>query len=354
MRSYTSDRDLRSAREEVETIRDDRGTPGTHRSLLLTTAKATAAATAAMAIVTTAGAAPAQAVAPRLSATSPDQEQGSGVTLQTEAEQLTAADRNLVVAVRLAGLWEIPAGRMAQEKGVNPRVREIGKMIREQHVRLDELDRVAAKQLNITVPDKPTDEQQRWLDEMKQATGARFDAIFVMRLRAAHGKIFPVIGQVRASTQNETVRTLAQQTNGFVMNHLTYLESTGLVLYAELPPAAAPSTKKTSAQPESGNGLAIPMIWVILGVALIAGAVASGRVIRTGGSRQDDPRAPRGAPYNQHAVLVGADPSRPSPRRAPPPRGRGPANPDRAPAGPGREPAPQSRRSGAAASRSLT
>ena len=298
----------------METIRDDRGTHGRRRSLLL-------AVTAALALVATAGAAPAQATGQRLAAgpprtaTSAEQE-GTGVTLETEAEQLSAADRDLVVKVRLAGLWEIPAGQMAAEKGVNPRVREIGAMIREQHVELDALDRAAAKELNMAVPDKPTAEQQRWLDEMSQATGARFDAIFVMRLRAAHGKIFPAIGQVRASSRSDVVRKLAQQTNGFVMNHLTYLESTGLVLYAELPPAAAPSTKTVSTPASSGNGIAIPMIWVILGVALIAGAVASGRVIRTGGARQDDPRGARSGPPNQHAVLVGAE------RRAAHPRHR--------------------------------
>src|SRR5690242_20831391 len=59
-----------------------------------------------------------------------------GVTLQTAEEPLTDLDIALVTQVRLAGLWEIPAGLMAMKKGQSPRVRQIGQMIASQHVRL--------------------------------------------------------------------------------------------------------------------------------------------------------------------------------------------------------------------------
>src|SRR4051812_13302437 len=57
---------------------------------------------------------------------------------------LTAADRDFVVRVRLAGLWEIPAGEMAQEKSQDPRIQEIGRDISAQHRVLDKLTREAA------------------------------------------------------------------------------------------------------------------------------------------------------------------------------------------------------------------
>jgi putative membrane protein len=205
-----------------------------------------------------------------------------GVTLQTEEPELTASDIDLVVKVRLAGLWEIPAGKMAMTKGVSPRVREIGQMIASQHVRLDTIDRVAAKEVGVALPDRPTAEQRRWLDEMEDATGSDFDDIFVQRLRAAHGKIFPAIGVVRTTTENDTVRKLAQSANAFVLTHLTLLESTGLVRYDELPKAAAPATGPiaAAAKRSSDGGIAVPVIWMILAVALIAGAVFTTRMVR--------------------------------------------------------------------------
>ena len=168
-------------------------------------------------------------------------------------EPLTAADRDLVVKVRLAGLWEMQAGQMAATKGLNPRVREIGAMIRSQHVQLDALDVQAANELGITLPNEPNSDQKGWLAEMQAASGAQFDHVFVDRLRAAHGKVFSVIAGVRAGTHNTVVRQLAQSSNGFVLTHLTLLESTGLVDFGKLPAAPPPAAATPATAPVSSS-----------------------------------------------------------------------------------------------------
>jgi predicted outer membrane protein len=155
---------------------------------------------------------------------------------------VSAADRDFVVKVRLAGLWEIPAGDMAQKKSGDPRIQQIGKTIAAQHVALDELVRTAAKKLKVALPSKPNADQQGWLAEMRDAEGTGFDQVYIDRLRAAHGKIFPAIATIRTSTRNDTVRKLAQQANQFVMTHLTLLESSGIVDYQTLPTAPPPTT----------------------------------------------------------------------------------------------------------------
>jgi predicted outer membrane protein len=200
--------------------------------------------------------------------------------------QLGATDMALLNGVRLAGLWEMPAGYMAAEKGDNARVREIGAEIAKQHDELDRLTVEAANKLGVQLPAEPSTQQKGWLDEMTNASGARFDRIFVDRLRAAHGAIFPVIGAVRSGTRNETVRKLAEQANGFVMTHMTLLESTGLVRYAELPPVAVPAPQDNSlaanakANAEFGTGLNTTAIWAVLLGALALGGIATVRVFR--------------------------------------------------------------------------
>jgi putative membrane protein len=225
------------------------------------------------------------------------QDPGGAVSLDTQdAQALTAVDIDFVRRVRLAGLWEIPASQMAMTKGVEPRVRQIGQMISAQHVQLNAIDEVAAKKLGVTLPTVPTGEQQRWLGEMQGASGSKFDQIYVDRLRAAHGKIFAAIAVVRASTTNDVVRTLAIQANGFVLNHMSYLESTGLVQYAELPKVVAPATAVVAAAAarSANGGIAVPLIWLILAVALVAGAISTSRMIRPrsfgGGRHSDEPR----------------------------------------------------------------
>jgi len=201
--------------------------------------------------------------------------------------QLGAADMALFNGVRQAGLWEMPAGQMAAEKGNQSRVREVGAEIAKQHVELDKLCVEAANKLGVQLPTEPNADQKQWVGEMKAASGARFDRIFVDRLRAAHGNIFPVIASVRAGTRNEVVRELAQASNDFVMTHMSLLESTGLVRYTALPPVALPPPVNDSvlaaAQDNNAPGSAVngSIIWVVLLAALAVGAVATFRVFRT-------------------------------------------------------------------------
>jgi len=204
------------------------------------------------------------------------------------AGAVTAADKDLVIKVRLAGLWEIPAGEMAQEKSDDERIQEIGRDIAEQHGELDAYARAAAKKLKIDLPDEPNSDQQGWLDEMQDAEGTDFDRIYIDRLRAAHGKIFPAIATVRASTRNDTVRKLAQRTNQFVATHMTLLESSGIVDFKALPTAPAPnaSTGPTAAK-QVANAASqspvstanLPVLLAVLVGGLIVGGFATSRLM---------------------------------------------------------------------------
>lgn len=205
---------------------------------------------------------------------------------------ISDADRDFVIKVRLAGLWEIPAGNMAAEKSNDPRVVQIGKSIAAQHVVLDNLDRAAAKKLNIALPNKPNDDQQFWLQEMRDANATTFDQIFIDRLRSAHGKIFPAIGTIRATTRNDSVRKLAQEANQFVLTHMMLLESSNIVDYGSLPTAPAPANPGSGPVPVDGQmlaaasssggipGVSTTVILLVLAVALVAGVITSMRIFR--------------------------------------------------------------------------
>jgi predicted outer membrane protein len=170
--------------------------------------------------------------------------------VQTKWGPLGPADKDLLVRVRLAGLWEMPAGNWANQRGASERVRQVGQMISQQHAGLDAQVRKAAADLNVVIPSEPNADQKKWLGEMQAATSNEdFDRIFVDRLRQAHGKIFPIIAQVRSGTRNTMVRDFAETANNAVKTHMTLLESTGLVNYDSLPTAPGPSATRRPLRP---------------------------------------------------------------------------------------------------------
>ncbi|MFC4907751.1 DUF4142 domain-containing protein [Actinomadura gamaensis] len=150
-------------------------------------------------------------------------------TVRTRWGPLTPQDRTLLVKVRQAGLWEMPAGQQAAQRAASPRVKQVGDMIMSQHMRLDADVRATAQRLGVILPNQPNRDQQRWLKELSGKFGDDYDRDFVLRLRAAHGKVFAVIAQVRAQTRNTEIRAFAERAMTFVNTHMQLLESTGLV-----------------------------------------------------------------------------------------------------------------------------
>ncbi|MCF1596926.1 DUF4142 domain-containing protein [Streptomyces muensis] len=150
-------------------------------------------------------------------------------TVSTGYGPLSALDRDFITKVRLAGLWELPAGQQAQQKGSTPAVRTAGQHLVEGHAFLDERVRDVAGKLSLALPNEPTEQQREWLATLSAAEGVDYDWRFANILRLAHGKVFSVVAQVRASTRNTLVRKLADDANRTVLDHITVLEATGYV-----------------------------------------------------------------------------------------------------------------------------
>ncbi|MFF3209077.1 DUF4142 domain-containing protein [Streptomyces sp. NPDC002886] len=176
------------------------------------------------------------------SASAPADDDGAGV-MNTAFGPLTPQDREFVRKVRLAGLWELPAGRQAQERGTRRSVRTAGEHLVEGHTELDRRVVEVGEALGVELPDRPSGQQQAWLDQLDRAQGATYEKLFVQLLRRAHGKVFTLVAQVRAQTRNSVVRELATDANTTVLDHIAVLEASGLVDFeglADSPPAAVP------------------------------------------------------------------------------------------------------------------
>lgn len=145
------------------------------------------------------------------------------------AGPVTELDKTFLVKVRQAGLWEMPAGDLAQTHASSDAVKRAGLHLLDGHSHLDQLVREDAKMLSVTLPDQASAEQQGWVRQLTAAQGLEFDKLFVNLLRASHGKIFATIAEVRAGTQNDVIRRHATQANQTVLDHMNVLEDTGLV-----------------------------------------------------------------------------------------------------------------------------
>lgn len=180
------------------------------------------------------------------------------VIAQTPAGPLTEADRDFVVKVRAAGLWEYPVGKLALQKGTTQAVRTAGRHLVDGHAALDATDRRVAAKLNITVPNQASPQQQGFVATLEGDTGKQFDSDMANILRTTHGQIFTTVAKIRATTRNSLVRQLADQANDTVLDHITVMEKTGLVdfdqvLFQETTPPRLPADQVTPPPPAPGE-----------------------------------------------------------------------------------------------------
>ncbi|MGQ4383468.1 DUF4142 domain-containing protein [Streptomyces sp. SAS_270] len=186
----------------------------------------------------------------------------SRIIANTRYGPLTEADRDFVVKVRSAGLWEYPLGELAMKRGTSAEMKEAGEHLVVGHAGLDDLCRRIAPELNITLPNQATPQQQQFVATVDSKRGTEFDSTAANIMRVTHGQIFPTIAKIRASTQNTMVRHLADLANDTVLDHITVLEKTGLVNYDQVnfqqtTPPKLPKDQLTPPAPQPGAPLVV-------------------------------------------------------------------------------------------------
>ncbi|MFF4960763.1 DUF4142 domain-containing protein [Streptomyces sp. NPDC001222] len=184
------------------------------------------------------------------------------VIANTRYGPLTEADRDFVVKVRSAGLWEYPLGEIALKKGSTPEMREAGKHLIVGHAGLDAMCRKIAPELGITLPNQATPQQQQFVATSAAANGKEFDNTAANIMRVTHGQIFPAIAKIRATTKNTMVRQLADLANDTVLDHITVLERTGTVnfdqvLFQQSTPPKLPKDQLTPPAPQPGAPMVV-------------------------------------------------------------------------------------------------
>lgn len=216
------------------------------------------------------------------SATAIAQPSENNPTIDTPSGPFTQNDRDLIIKVKQAGLWEMPMGELAQTNAESERVKIVGKQLMLDHMKLDQASDELAQKFGMTLPAMASPAQQTWMNELQGLKGAEFDRKFADRLRSAHGQVLQFIALVRSETGNDLIRPYAQIGNQVVLKHMTLLESTGLVSEeGRKPPIPAKGTIGiVNASLDTNQGAPNMIVILVVSAAGIVATLAVLRVLR--------------------------------------------------------------------------
>ncbi|WP_067508034.1 DUF4142 domain-containing protein [Actinoplanes sp. TFC3] len=95
-------------------------------------------------------------------------------------------DSTYLKAAHQSNLAEIAGGRLAQSKGTDQQVKDLGGRFVTDHTRLDNALQQTASALGVDLPDAPNAQQQALATRYQSASGDDFDALFVSTQMDAH------------------------------------------------------------------------------------------------------------------------------------------------------------------------
>ncbi|PZF99357.1 DUF4142 domain-containing protein [Micromonospora deserti] len=158
------------------------------------------------------------------------------------AVQPSQQDTQYLQAIHQVNLFEITAGELAQQKGQNQGVKDLGEMFRTDHTQLDQTVQQTASQLGVELPSEPTADQQSVIDQLNSASGEEFDRLWVTSQLAGHVQAIQATQTEISQGSEQSVVQLAQTALPTLQAHYDELVALAEELGIPVPQATGTGT----------------------------------------------------------------------------------------------------------------
>ena len=121
-------------------------------------------------------------------------------------------------------MYEVEAGKLAQDMGKAQAVKDFGEMMETDHTKSTaDLKAAAAKADGVTVNPQLTPKQQSDLDALKNA-GDNFDSVYKTQQLAAHQQALSLLQNYASAGDQQALKDFASNTATVVQTHLEHAQ----------------------------------------------------------------------------------------------------------------------------------
>ncbi|WP_165781448.1 DUF4142 domain-containing protein [Streptosporangium minutum] len=136
---------------------------------------------------------------------------------------LNEQDKKFLVQLHRVDLTEIQAGNLAQQRSTDRSITDLGKMLVDDHTKLDESVRQVAQKAGVPLPDNPNANQREQLAELSKLTGQVFDNVWLAAMITGHRQTLDRLDQELSEGSSLEVKKLAEDARPVVREHLNLL-----------------------------------------------------------------------------------------------------------------------------------
>ena len=125
-------------------------------------------------------------------------------------------------------MYEIEAGKLAQQMGTSAAVKEFGAMMEKDHAASSEKLKAAAADANqgLSVPTAMQPKHQQQLDALRGA-GANFDTLYAQQQQAAHQEALNLLNSQAQAGTVASLKAFAAEAQPVVQGHLEHARELG-------------------------------------------------------------------------------------------------------------------------------
>ncbi len=149
---------------------------------------------------------------------------GDSAAAKSVPATVSKADQDFAVNTAIAGMTEIQAGQLAQQKGMAKDVKAYGTMMVEDHTKAADQLKAIATQKNLTLPSTLTPDMQKNIDELNGKTGKDFDKAYMDMMVSDHKKVISAFEDESKNGSDADIRSFADSTLHTLHTHLDKAE----------------------------------------------------------------------------------------------------------------------------------
>jgi putative membrane protein len=142
----------------------------------------------------------------------------------TVPSSVSKSDQEFAVNAANAGMTEIQAGQLAQQKGVGKDVKEYGAMMVKDHTTAADKLKAIASSKNLTLPSSISPEMQKNIDDLNQKQGKDFDKAYIDMMVSDHKKVISAFEDESKNGSDADLRGFADSTLHTLHHHLDEAE----------------------------------------------------------------------------------------------------------------------------------
>ena len=138
---------------------------------------------------------------------------------------VSAEDKSFVAMVSQGGMFEVEAGKLAEQNGASQDIKDLGTTEEHDHQLVGAKLKSIAESAGIEMPTALNAEFQKKLDALGALHGAAFDSSWVKAMDEIHDKDGAAFAKEAASGTNADLRAFATETHKIVERHLGSLHA---------------------------------------------------------------------------------------------------------------------------------